>query len=1045
MITEEKDSSIKVLSSLNKRPKFLGVDRDLLIPWAVIIGTFFSIFNVFLSWNDIWWITLSFWFCAAWGILCGGKSYDFTNRFIPLPGKAYFNSNSLFVAATDKGSFSRKMRQKVKPQTFRTRTGKKEKLVPFQIESDLHSILRIKIDDEDFSVLLRCDKENSWSASIPFALEGIHPEISSEAASAQLESLRESFKDIPFGETITILLSCHSSYRKRLVQLRSLLKKTKLPFMKVILASEEHRLKEITAKGFRQEWTHYAFCTWTQDKQDLRRQSDLLGRTVNWLRKTINSYGRKLIGTENSHKRDIYCQLATEIYNNSYSPWKINLSTKAGLIFRPLSPEEIWEDLMWYRFNQDLDSEGNLLPVPPIPQLVTVSQVGKKTEHKVQLTNPKHPRDTVSILIEGQRGHFGTPQHYERRDLVGVNNKFVAAVSLAEPPEKWKPEPAQLTWLWERTTSYSIKDTEIWAQFSNGDKEESKLNLQRLAKQSNISQLNASTKAIGKDVEAIRTFEDSVVAQERIDEGALPLFVAVTILVYRDDPNLLEAACQKLDDSFGTAKLVRERTICWKLWNETFPFNCRKQLKSSMSFSERRPTLDTTSGVGLAPLVKPKTLDSDGVELIYKGGYPIHINLFKKNGTAIITGTKGSGKSILAFAYIREALAHNIPVVGLDLSNAGESTFELVTSLLGDKGSYINILKQYVNILQLPDLRGFATEEKDKRRKLWEDFTRKVITSIAMGQIDDQHLLEAVDSIVVRTLNLFLTDPTINERYRAAFNNGWQSSQWQDMPTLHDFLFFCSKEKLGIFNAGEIEERAINQIVNQIEAKLQDPIIGRAIGSPSNVPPDPLMKFFGLSGLNNKNNQYIMSLVAHLACFNTSLENPRSLSIFDECPSLFKQRGFADLVGQRFSIGRKEGQSVLVIGQNVDAIFKCSAASEILDNTDFHLIGKITPNAAKFISKELDIPSKTIYRNASEAYEPNTQYGYSHWLVFKQGRSWDCRYFPSVFGLAALANSPEEKAARNLILEKFPSSLKGRLNGVSSFARSYNKTRNFNS
>ncbi|MGL5834686.1 MAG: hypothetical protein ACRC1Z_15840, partial [Waterburya sp.] len=221
---KQDDNSIRVISALGEVPKLLGFSRDLLPAWGIIVLLVYF-FGLIFSLGDIWLVALSVWFCAAWAVLSGKKSYEFTNKFIPLPGKAYFNPNRLFVPATDKGSFLRQMRQKKKPLKIKTKTGKTETIFPFDIESDLHTILRIKLEEEDFSVLLMCDRENNWSATIPFALEGIHPELSVEKATAEVLNLTESFKDIPFGEKITLMLGCRSSYRRRLQQLRSLAKK----------------------------------------------------------------------------------------------------------------------------------------------------------------------------------------------------------------------------------------------------------------------------------------------------------------------------------------------------------------------------------------------------------------------------------------------------------------------------------------------------------------------------------------------------------------------------------------------------------------------------------------------------------------------------------------------------------------------------------------------------------------------------------------------------------------------------------------------------
>ena len=1022
------DKSIKVITALSEKPKLGPFPADLVVPWSAITGICFFIFYIILGLELIWFFATSVWLCGAWLMLTGSKSYEFTDRLVPLPGKEYINLNSLFVPATEQGSFRRKMSNKTKSLNRQTRQGKKERVVPFQIESNLHAIMQIEFEDDEFAVLLRCNGENDWSASIPFAIEGVHPELSEEKVEGQAFALTEALKDIPFGESLTLMLGCHSQHRRRKKQLRSLEEKNKLPLIGLLLASEELRVEDITKKGFRQEWSQYAFATWTRNKQALRKKNDVLGKFMNWLSNSIDSQARKFTNTENLRKRNIYIELAQEIYENSYHPWKITLSAKAGLNFRPLKPTEIWSEILWYRFNQ-----GN---PPPIPQLITVTKVGKQFNYRVMVDNPTHPKDIVSVLIEGERGHSSCPQHYSRRDLVAVKNELVATMSLEKPPDRWSDRRDQLRWIWSKLSDTSVRDTEIWLEISNGDKEQAHDNLIKISKQSTASNNYAVEDGAAIDVKATLRQGEAIEAQNRLHKGAEPLFIALTALVYRQTPEQLTRACNRLANSFGTAKLIRDDKVCWKLWTETFPFNSQHQLKSTALFTERRPILDNISAPGVLPITKPKNLHADGFELINReGGYPIHIDLFKNNERAIITGKAGSGKSVLSFEVIRHALAQDIRVVGMDMSNAGESTFELVTNLLGEQGAYINIVEHSFNILQPPDLRPFDAKTREKRLRIWQNFTRKVLVSLAMGQIKDQELLERVDSIILRLMDTFFSDETIVERYNLAFEKGWQSNEWQNMPVLKDFLFFCSKEKLGIYDFGGIDERAINQINNQISTKLIDPNIGKAISQPSDIPPDPVMKFFALSGLTNENNAYLMALVSQMACLNTALEHPKSLLVIDECSVLFQKRGFAEIIGERFATGRKEGQSVLVIGQDIEAIINCSASSQITTNTDLMIIGKTTVGSAQTYHKKLQIPWHLISRNTSENFKANTQYLYSHWLVCRDEIFWDCLFFPSLIALAVLANSPDEKAARSRILKQFPDDTLGVLNGIGMFSR----------
>ena len=103
------------------------------------------------------------------------------------------------------------------------------------------------------------------------------------------------------------------------------------------------------------------------------------------------------------------------------------------------------------------------------------------------------------------------------------------------------------------------------------------------------------------------------------------------------------------------------------------------------------------------------------------------------------------------------------------------------------------------------------------------------------------------------------------------------------------------------------------------------------------------------------------------------------------------------------------------------------------------LIGKTTSDAAETYSRELKIPWHLINRNASESFQANRRYQYSNWLLARDDRYWDCLYFPSSYELAALANSPDEKAARNRILQSFPNNLNGLLHGTGEFAYQLNK------
>jgi hypothetical protein len=300
-------------------------------------------------------------------------------------------------------------------------------------------------------------------------------------------------------------------------------------------------------------------------------------------------------------------------------------------------------------------------------------------------------------------------------------------------------------------------------------------------------------------------------------------------------------------------------------------------------------------------------LDETGMELVTEsGGRPLYVDLFTEPERLIVTGASGSGKSVLGGRLVIEAIAQGIPVVGMDLSTGGNSTYQLLVEMLGEEdGAYINILEETLNLLEPPDLRNLSQELQKPRFLRWKDFVRQIIVAIAMDQIIDPALQVRVNAIVLRLLEVFLADAEMIERYNNAFAGGWRSSEWQQMPTVSELLNFCSKEKMNLESYGELDAQAINQIYSQLEAKLLDPNVGNLLGKPSSVNPKPKMTFYALSGLTNENNSYIIALCAQMACLRTALEHPKSLFVGDELSVLLAKRGFAEIIGEQFATGVK--------------------------------------------------------------------------------------------------------------------------------------------
>ena len=1020
MLDPDKDF-IRLNKILNKRASIGPIPADQVLPWMGFIGLAYLVCYMLLDLGFNWFLMLSVWWIASWWLLTGKRSYHYTDQWTPLPGKDWINANTLWVSATDPGSFRRKKR--LTPIRVPLQQGGNEHYMPFQNYSDLHAIAQISIAGHSFAALI-LEKNNSWSAVIPFEFKGLHTQLEASEITQITKAISEAMKQLPIGEHLTMMMGCYSSDSQRAYQLEQLADNCELSPIAVLHRNEQLRVAQITQSGLRRVWQQMIFCTWSENIA--ARQQDFLTGVLESIINWWNRHVRRFTGSEGQYWKDFYSQLATKIYHEGFLPWQLTLETKAALSIKPMNSQQLWEWL-WYRFNQHQP--------PPIPQLIEVLQTHDGLQTQIHSNNAK---DTTTVLIQGENSHSHTPSHSGSRERVYVNRKVCGVLTMEELPSGWSNLREQLKWIWERLAGEYVRDTEAWIEISRASKALTQDNLVKLAKQATTANKWALKDGFGQDVGARVNQEESFEAQKKLYSGVRPLYCAPLFLVYRPTAAELDKACAILSNCFGSAKVIRERNIAWQLWLETLPLNTQRMLRSSSMLTERRQVVDTSTIAGLMPLTAPKDIDSEGVEMLTAGGYPLYIDLFSRADRCLITGKSGSGKSVLGYRFIMDALAQGIRVLGMDLSSAGDSTFKLATEILGEQGAYLNIVEESLNLLQPPDLRGLASKQLQLQRfRRWKEFLQQAIVAIAMGKISDVALSERVNSITLRLLETFFSDPEIIDRYNEAFEQGWKSLAWQYMPTLHDLLNFCSREKLGIYSYEDIDKRAINQIYNQIEAKLIDPNIGHVIGKPSTIAPEPLMKIFALSGLSNENNAYILAIMAQMACLSNALAYPKSLFVGDELSVLLSKDGFASLVGEIFATGRKEGISSLILAQDIDAISHCSAAAQILQNLSVVITGRTTTAAANSYHQILNYPLEIISRNASESYLPNSSEYYTHWLVSKSDRFWDCRFFPGAMTLAALANSSAEKAARARILANYPTTTRGYLQGLQHFSIEY--------
>ena len=907
---------------------------------------------------------------------------------------------------------------------------KKVQYLPFENELDLCCMVRIERDNRSIGAFLLnkgdISDANQFQLVFGFKLKGIHDHLYEEELSAVSNGISEAMKFVLTGEKCTFFMGRYSQDEKRQQYLNHLASTCSLKLPAILMRNEQARVQELTRQGARSIWQQTLFCTWTADVVG-ERKTDPLSKVIHNVAKSGRLLLDGVTGRISQRQEQVLSRLLMKAYTEGFIQWSMLFNTKASLEITPMSDVELWSWL-WGRFNKS--------PSPVIPQLLLLTEDKEKGVKLTEIQNsPKH---ATTILITGEYGRSSCPEHRQCTNRVYIKDKVVGVLTMADTVAAWASVREQILWMWKVLSENHVRDTEAIVEISAANRYLTEDNLHRQAKQTKVARERALLKGTGRDVGAEIKQEESFDAQKKLYKGAVPLNCAVVFLVTRENAESLDLACDLLCSSFGNAKVLRERHIASQIWLETLPITWRRILHSSSILSERRLVLESETVAGILPLTVPRKLDTIGVEfLTNRGGKPVCVDLFSYTQHALITGKTGSGKSVLLWRFMLDALSQNIPVVGIDIPAAdGESSFKTGIELLGEAGAYFDLSSASNNLMEPPDLRRFDVDERASRMKSWREFIRNALSVIVMGRLNAPHLAQRVDAILMQALEMFLSDSDIIERYNEAFTKGWKSTEWQDIPTLKDFVRFCSIARLNIQKPEAIDHQAINQITSQITALLVSPL-GTAIGKPSSFSPEPMVKFYALTGLSNDQDSYTMAVAAKAACLRVAMSYPKSLFIGDELSVLFRKDGFSAMVGELCATARKDGVSIILSSQDPDTICQSAAAAMIMQNISYRITGCITSNAVASFQKYLTYPSNIISQNASESFFPHRTDLYSCWLIEKGGRFWQCRFYPGEMALAAVVTNQEERRARRALMARYPNTIKGQLQGLAEFTKVY--------
>jgi hypothetical protein len=886
-----------------------------------------------------------------------------------------------------------KVKKKIGSRSFDDGS-QKRKGQPIEDLFQLATMLRIELEGRKIGGYLLKKDEDSYMVTFGFECLGIHSTLRAEQIDPVFDALEAGLKDFPIGgECLTIHMSSFTTDEERQRQLKKLIKLAPSAEIRYLLMSERARVAELTKMGIRKPKKLYLYCTYTIEPGAIGA-SDHFEKILGKFERIWKSFTGELAKTQFMQME----QLMAASYATGFQQWEQLLSNKLGLNLRVLNDVELWE-LLWYRFNQ---SE----PID-VPQVLVLTEDGLREEVRSEMS-------PLSLLVEGELP-------VADRRWVHVNGKYVGVMPFVDKPGGWVGKESQLRYIWEVLSREKVYDTEVFCQLTRANEALVKSNMQRLTKQANTATAVAA-QGNSIDVKAQLNIKKGVEAQEALYEGAVPFYTSVVFLVHRKSRTILDDACNYLSSLFlRPAWVAREEEYPWLIWLQTFPICWQRLLAKPFN---RRQTYLNGEVPGLMPIVMPRTSDSIGLELIAaEGGSPIFIDLYTKHKNLMLFGTTRSGKSVLASGILTQALAYGMPVVCMDYPKPdGSSTFTDYTQFMGDRGSYFNISRESSNLFELPDLSMLPPDQQKERLEDYKDFLIQALMTMVVGAKGGDTAAERAFSDTVRSLltlavDAFFNDDLIRDRYASAFLGGFGSEFWQTMPTLHDFLGYCSYERLKMDSVSDDIKTAMQQIKLRLNFWLTSRV-GKSISRPSTFRADSQLLVFALANLSNDEDAAVLSLSAYSAALRRALAFPASIFFIDESPILFEYGSISQLVGRLCANGAKAGVRVILSAQEPISIANSAGGAKIFANMTTRLVGRIQATAVDAFVDILKYPREIISRNASESFFPKKESIYSQWLVDDMDTFTQARFYPAFGLLAAVANNPNEQQARDLAMRR---------------------------
>ncbi|PAX45794.1 hypothetical protein CK510_29810, partial [Brunnivagina elsteri CCALA 953] len=346
--------------------------------------------------------------------------------------------------------------------------GNRLSLTPIEDAFSPFSMLQINLQGRSIGAYLLRKGVDNFLIQFGFECAGIHSTLRSEQIDPVFDAIESGLKDLPDGERLTIHLSSFTNDNLRQQQLKDLSDIAPNKELQYLLMGERCRTEQLTIQGVRKPKILRLYCTYTIETNSTGT-NDAIEKILSKLEHSWKSF----TGEINELQFIAIERLLHASFTDGFQLWEQLLSNKMGLDIRPLTAENLWEQL-WQRFNQT--------PPRPIPQLLTLDDNGLREEIYSDVS-------PASLLMESE-----SSIPIADRRWVHLQEKYIAALTFADKPGGWVDKERQMRYLWEVLSRERVYDTEIYCQLMRANETLVKTNMQRLTKQANTSAVLAQDK-----------------------------------------------------------------------------------------------------------------------------------------------------------------------------------------------------------------------------------------------------------------------------------------------------------------------------------------------------------------------------------------------------------------------------------------------------------------------------------------------------------------------------------------------------------------------